>query len=35
MASEPFLPKCQNMYNIFEEEGEPMEEDAKIFLFFN
>ena len=35
MASEPFLTKCQNMYNIFEEEGEPMEEDAKIFLFLN
>ena len=25
-----FLTKCQNMYNILEEEGESMEEDAKI-----
>ena len=34
MAFELFLTKCQKMYNIFEGEGEPMEEDAKTrFLF--
>ena len=31
---ELFLSKLQKMYNIFEEEGDPMEEDAIIrFLF--
>ena len=34
MAFEIFITKCQKMYNIFEEEGDPMEEDARIrFLF--
>ena len=34
MAFEVFLAKWQKMYDIFEEEGEPMEEDAKIRFFF-
>ena len=34
MVFELFLTKCQKMYNIFEEEGEPMEEDAKIRFIF-
>ena len=34
MVFELFITKLQNMYNIFEEEGEPTEEYAKIrFLF--
>ena len=34
MEFELFLTKCQKMYSIFEEEGEAMDEDAKIrFLF--
>ena len=34
MAFELFLTNCQKMYNIFEEEGEPMGEDAKILFHF-
>ena len=34
MAFETFLTQCQKMYNIYEKEGEPMSEEAKIrFLF--
>ena len=34
MAFETFLTKCQHMFNIYDKEGEPMTEDAKIrFLF--
>eukprot|EP00957_Ditylum_brightwellii_P197962 15081167-Ditylum_brightwellii.AAC.1 len=34
MMFETFLSKCQNMFNIYFKEGEPMKEDAKIrFLF--
>ena len=34
MNFENFLTQCQKMYNIFEKEGEPMAEDAKLrFLF--
>ena len=34
MAFETFLTKCQSMFNIYEQEDELMEEDAKIrFLF--
>ena len=35
MAFEVFLAKWQNMYDIFEEEGEPMEEDAKYVFSLN
>ena len=35
MKFELFLTKWQKMYNIFEEEGETMEEDAKIFFSLN
>ena len=34
MAFELFLTKCQNMYNIFEEEDEPMEADYKTHFLF-
>ena len=34
MAFELFLTKSHKMYNLFEEEGEPMEEDAKICFIF-
>ena len=30
MSFELFLTKFQNMYNIFEEEGNPMEEDTNM-----
>ena len=34
MQFETFLTQMQKMFNIFEKEGEPMEEEAKIrFLF--
>ena len=34
MQFETFLTQMQKMFNIFDKEGEPMEEDAKIrFLF--
>lgn len=34
MAFETFLTQCQRMFNIFNQENEPMSEDAKIrFLF--
>ncbi len=34
MTFEKFLTQCQHMYNIYEEENEPMHEDAKIrFLY--
>ena len=29
MSFELFIAKCQKMYNVFEEEVDPMEEDAK------
>ena len=36
LTFESFLTKCEKMYNIFENHGEAMEEDAKIrFLFKN
>ena len=34
MEFQLFLTKWQNMYNIFEEEGEPMEEDDIIIFLF-
>ena len=34
MAFELFLTKCQNVYIIFKEGGEPMEEDDKIHFLF-
>ena len=34
LSFEMFLTKCQKMFNIFEQQNEPMEEEAKIrFLF--
>ena len=34
MPFETFLTQCQKMYNIFQKEGEPMTEEARIrFLF--
>ncbi len=34
MPFESFLTKCQQMFNIYEKEGEPMSDDAKMrFLF--
>ena len=34
LAFESFLTGCQKMFNIYEREGEPMAEDAKVrFLF--
>jgi hypothetical protein len=34
MAFEMFLTQCQKMYHIYQKQGEPMAEDAKIrFLF--
>ena len=34
MSFEIFLTRCQKMFNIYEKEGEPMQDDAKIrFLF--
>ena len=35
MAFETFLTQCQKMFNIFEEEGEPMQEGARIRYLFN
>jgi len=36
LTFETYLTKCEKMYNIFENHGEKMEEDAKIrFLFKN
>ena len=29
-----FLTKCQKMFNIYKEQGEPMQEDAKIRTLF-
>ena len=34
LSYERFFTKCQNMYNIFEEEGNPTEEDSKICFIF-
>ena len=34
MSFELFFTKFHNMCNIFEKEGEPMEEDAKTQFFF-
>ena len=34
MAFELFLTKCQKMYNIFEEEGEKMEDYSKTCFIF-
>ena len=34
MAFELFLTKCQKIYKIFEKEGNPMEEGAKICFLF-
>ena len=34
MSFELFLTKCQNVYIIFKEGGEPMEEDDKIHFLF-
>ena len=34
MVFELFLTKCQNMYNIFEEEDKPMEADYKTHFLF-
>lgn len=34
MPFETFLTQCQRMYNIFEQENEPMAEDAKIRFMF-
>ena len=34
MTFETFLTQCQKMFNIFDQENDPMPEDAKIrFLF--
>ena len=34
MSFEVFLTQCQKMFNIYEKEGEPMADDAKVrFLF--
>ena len=34
LSFETFLTKCQKMFNIFEQQNEPMEEEAKVrFLF--
>ena len=34
MTFETFLTQCQKMYNIFEKEGEPMSDEAKVrFLY--
>ena len=34
MAFETFLTQCQKMYNIYEKEGEPMTDEAKVrFLY--
>ena len=34
LSFETFLTKCQRMFNIYEKEGEPMPDDAKLrFLF--
>jgi len=34
MSFETFLTQCQKMYNIYEKEGEPMTDEAKVrFLF--
>jgi len=34
MSFEMFLMQCQRMYNIYEKEGEPMTDEAKVrFLF--
>ena len=32
---EMFLTKCQKMFNIYDKEGEPILEDAKIRLLFD
>ena len=32
MKFEPFITKCQKMYNIFDVEGETMDEDSKIYI---
>ena len=34
MEFELFLTKFQKMYNIFEEEGDPMREETKIIFLF-
>jgi len=33
MMFENFLTQCQKMYNIYEKEGEPMQDDAKTRFF--
>ena len=35
MAFETFLTQCQRMFNIFNQENEPMSEEAKIRFLFN
>ena len=35
MTFEKFLTQCQHMYNIYEEENEPMHKDAKIRFLYN
>ena len=34
MSFEMFLTQVVRMFNIFEKEGEPMEEDAKLRVLF-
>jgi len=34
LSFEIFLSRCQKMFNIFNDEGEPMSEDAKIHFLF-
>ena len=34
MTFETFLTQCQKMYNIYDKEGDPMSDEAKVrFLF--
>ena len=35
MPFETFLTQCQVMYNIYDKEGEKMEEEAKLRFLFN
>ena len=34
MTFENFLTQTQKMFNIFEKEGEPMEDEAKLCFLF-
>ena len=34
MSLETFLTQCELLFNIFSQEGEPMEEDYKIRFIF-